>query len=220
MKHLNFLIQPSAYFANTHTPRAGFLIVGIVIGVMTLLVLISEFLPRVESSATDGSANSEQFEEIRNSADFDLPPTAGASRWYVKPLFFPILWMIFLAYCSGARLLFATILGETKAAGRGLLASGSVSVLAAVPIVIAGGLLSAYTTIVPHGSLAGGDVADLAARLSLSFGALFLAFLWEGLIAVAGYRAVLEQNRGRAVLMWLVPYFGCVGIAILLNLFT
>ena len=80
-------------------------------------------------------------------------------------------------------------------------------------------MMSVLSSLVAHRALAGFAAVWLAMRIAVTILFLFAGVLWEGWIATAILRARFEQNPGRAVLTWLAPYFACVGLTILLNLF-
>ncbi|MBL8021338.1 MAG: hypothetical protein JNM27_16830 [Leptospirales bacterium] len=129
----------------------------------------------------------------------------GATTEYNFPydlIVFVLGWILFILFASTIRLGFLRVLGEKS---RSFAIALFVTSFATVPPIAIAGIQRTLANLFPLSLLADYQFL-LHLRIVITFFILVAAWLWEGLICMRGFKAQVEQNRGRAVLTWLSPY--------------
>ncbi len=204
--YLSVVVFPRSYFENTERPilrRNALYGAGVLLVLLSLLVFLSALLNM------EGLRQVQQEFLRAMKIDPDLLP---ASSLPFSSLAFGLYWALLLALLGPVRHLMLRVLGEAE---RSLALAYWISIHGAVPMMLAGALITMFNNLLPP-ALSGPASAGGGARLVLTSLFAILSFGYELLLSTTGFRRHYHQNVGRAALTALAPW---ILIAFLLLLF-
>lgn len=164
-----------------------------------LVVLLALSFILFTVSALNWSAIREAEQSIGPALSARSGAESGSSP--VWRFFFPLLWLMFIAYYALVRQGAVRLFGDSGLRFREMFAC---SAFALTPAIVCGGLAGVWNALVPL-SLSAGNPESIQIRLYLVLVTTLFAFIWEGWLAIQTFRRHLKQNAGRAALTWLAP---------------
>ncbi len=208
----------SAYWKAIRNPRAGLnepttgsLLPRGLIGFISILLIASAILLITALAGAGNFADAiESYAERYELSDDELPefstPTSTAWR-------FPVTWLALLVWIAVVRFLTLTVLSDSR--GRSdWQTTLSLTAHTLGPFILVGLIAGLLANLFPSsGEFSTWQLARVWSGVVL----FIVAMLYEAYATVIAYRAIFDQNGGRAALVFLAPWLGIVCVAALIS---
>ncbi|MCR9144618.1 MAG: YIP1 family protein [bacterium] len=187
------LVNPEAFFegADSGSLKKWIGPILVLIGAVTLVLVVTRLL---------GPADPVFLE----SGEFKPPANLVQNPSPLRRFLFPLYWAGIVLYGWFARYGGVLVFGENNRRARDVL---MITLIGALPLLLLSALFGTINQLFPYWQQRPDSVLFVA-RLAANFLFFAFAFLWEARIVVAGFRILFDQNRGRAIVTWLLPAIG------------